>query len=499
MADEATTATQRINAAASPSEDGPEALEPAEITRRDAMRDRFAPLFSGAGGIDSWLGDNTPQSVFDRLEQLDGGDPLTRELLNQLLVLSHEAGLSAGFFTYYWLAAPSHSFDVRRVNGYMAEFTSGEAIVSLDHLRWGLGRFYFDALLYFGNVRSAYRRLRDMSLEELHAFYDRARHDTEALERRGPALSLHAIARDDRYLISEMACKSLGAMPGSSNLADALRDAYRRHVAKGGSTTVAVHQLLQDTPTDERQQLTFTADELLQDELSSLTELEAKVETIAQRFETARRAALMNTKLYLSMVEELDVYVATSMRSREDFREMAHFCDAVFGDKRLRQLNIRYFDPTMSAAEGHEDKGLIECLMVKSAKTLIYSAGAKESFGKDAEAAMALSQGKPVIVYCPDEGKRQFYRDVHPLARLIDFRTGVANGWMVASTPDEVTELLVRVLQNRMEYELEQSRPGNLRLKDSLTGSVVRLQTSDAFLRETFWNYYHRERLSPLV
>jgi hypothetical protein len=82
----------------------------------------------------------------------------------------------------------------------------------------------------------------------------------------------------------------------------------------------------------------------------------------------------------------------------------------------------------MSAAEGHEDKGLIECLMVKSAKALIYSAGTKESFGKDAEAAMALSQGKPVIVYCTDDAKRQFYRDVHPLARLIDFRTGVANG-----------------------------------------------------------------------
>jgi hypothetical protein len=130
---------------------------------------------------------------------------------------------------------------------------------------------------------------------------------------------------------------------------------------------------------------------------------------------------------------------------------------------------------------------------------VIYFAGTKESFGKDAEAAMALSQGKPVILYCSDSGRRQFYRDVHPLARLIDFRTGVANGWMVASKPSEVVTLLSRILRNEMVYELEQSKPGYLRLKESLTGSIVRLQTSDELLRETFWNYYHREQLSPLM
>ena len=74
--------------------------------------------------------------------------------------------------------------------------------------------------------------------------------------------------------------------------------------------------------------------------------------------------------------------------------------------------------------------------MVKSARVLIYFAGTKESFGKDAEAAMALSQGKPVILYCQDEGRRKFYRDVHPLARLIDFRTGdTQRGLIVGERP----------------------------------------------------------------
>ena len=67
---------------------------------------------------------------------------------------------------------------------------------------------------------------------------------------------------------------------------------------------------------------------------------------------------------------------------------------------------------------------------------------------------------------------------------------------MVASSPSEVVELLSRILRNEMAYELEQSKPGYLRLKEQLTGSIVRLQTSDEFLRETFWNHYHREDAS---
>jgi hypothetical protein len=182
------------------------------------------------------------------------------------------------------------------------------------------------------------------------------------------------------------------------------------------------------------------------------------------------------------------------MRTRQDFRNMAETCDQIFGDARLKGMNLRYFDPTLSAAGGHEDKGLIECLMVKCAKLLVYCAGEKESYGKDAEAAMALSLGKPVIFYCDQERRHRFYRDVHPLSRLIEFETGIAVGSMVTDKIDEVSELIYRLLENRMVYSLEQSKPGFLRLKDTLTSSVVRIQTNDQLLAETFWNHYHKDR-----
>lgn len=77
--------------------------------------------------------------------------------------------------------------------------------------------------------------------------------------------------------------------------------------------------------------------------------------------------------------------------------------------------------------------------MVKCAKVLVYCAGERESYGKDAEAAMALSLGKPVIFYCDQEQRRRFYRDVHPLSRLIEFETGIAVGTMVTDKLEDVS------------------------------------------------------------
>ena len=176
-------------------------------------------------------------------------------------------------------------------------------------------------------------------------------------------------------------------------------------------------------------------EDVLEESITSEKDFDTKFGSVADKFFAARKAGLNNTQHYLSVVNDLDVYVATSMRTRENFREMARFCEKVFSDENLADLHLRYFDPTLSAALGHQDKGLIECLMVKWAKVLVYCAGDRESYGKDAEAAMALSLGKPVIFHCDEAQKTQFYREVHPLSRLIEFDTGVAVGAMVTDDP----------------------------------------------------------------
>jgi hypothetical protein len=462
---------------------------------KDEIRSAMAPLVLKNPGIESWLltDDNR---VYSRISKIDQ-EPLTKVQLNQLLVLGHEAGVSDGCFQYYWLEAPGHSYDVKSLEGYSSTWhdnkddNADKSISSLQHLRWGLYRVYVDALLYFGNVRAGYRFVRNKTRSQLEEFFAGKSFDTQAIRDRGHHLKLEEIGQDARYLISEIACKTMEA----HEVRKELNAAYRDHVKRGGGL-VSIQSLLDGSyvngqPPKPQGILDFTAHPILNEIISSKEQLTQAQKKLEKLFGEAREAALRNTELYLSMVNDLDVYVATSMRSVEDFRSMAGFCSDLFTRGSLADLRLRYFDPTISAASGHEDKGLIECLMVKCAKVLVYFAGQRDSYGKDSEAAMALSLGKPVVFYCETEERERFLREVHPLSRLIHFETGVAVGAMVADSVDEVQRLLSRIFDNKMQYRLKQPRANHLQLVEAITESVVRLQTSDELLRETFWNYYH--------
>lgn len=436
----------------------------------------------------------------DRLLNIEK-EYLTKVQFNQLLVVSLTPSVSDSFFKYYWCTIPeTHPYDVKGIGDWDASWmakVNGNCIVSLGQLYWGLYRIYVDGLLYFGNVNAGFSALRSMNQPELEAFFKAKRFDTEAVATRGPSLPLHNIGRDDRYLISEMACKTFGELPETREEAlKVLQDAWEKHVAKGGKG-IGFKEFLITYVTTVRneEQILLSYDDIGDAKIDSKESIKEQFDRVVTKFLEARDQAVSNTELYLSMVNDLDVYVATSMRSRKNFRDMADACDHIFSHQKIKGLHLRYFDPTLSAAKGHEDKGLIECLMVKCAKVLVYCEGEKESYGKDAEAAMALSLGKPVIFYCDHGKKTNFYKEVHPLARLIDFRTGVAVGAIVTDKVEQVSELLRRIFYNQMEYRIEHhsARPGYLKLVEQLTDSVVRLQTNDELIAKTFWNNYHRQ------
>lgn len=419
----------------------------------------------------------------------------------QLLILSHEAGVSKGFFEFYFLYDPHPDggswYDPKKLPEFEERFLTAQELVSLSHLKWGLRRFYMDALLLFGNIRQAFRTLRTARDKyEILARTKKCAFDTKGMMARGKGLPLKQIARDDRYLIAEIACKTYDPADASLPALPEFMEARLNTALAAGKRAITVRELVssaeQSTYTSE--QLSFSLDEVLDHEVRSKAELTAAIDIVRTKFQAAREKALINTKLYLSMVADLDIYVATSMRKREDFRAMAEFCDTILRDDRLKELKLRYFDPTRSAAIGHEDKGLIECLMVKCAKALVYNAGTSDSFGKAAEAAMALSLGKPVIFYCDEETRRNIYRDVHPLTRLITFQTGVAVGAIVTDNRLHVVELLSRIFRNEMDLELTKKKDDYFLLKERLTDSTIRLQTNDLLLRETFWNYYNEIR-----
>lgn len=113
---------------------------------------------------------------------------------------------------------------------------------------------------------------------------------------------------------------------------------------------------------------------------------------------SAQESGLQNTATYLAM-HDLDVYVATSMREPVHFTTNHEFVHRLFHEGQLRDLKIRYFDPTQSHLENRIQKGLLECLMIKRASVTVYNAQESDTFGKDSELGVTLAQRKPAIVY----------------------------------------------------------------------------------------------------
>ena len=466
------------------------------VKLKSLLRERFPLVAEGNSGA---LDEADPALAHAAEVLSDGG--LSWAVLNQILHRASEAGMSEGFFRYYFLHVPAHHpYDVRKVWSRI-EYRPPDSCIhveSLEQLEWGFTRFTHDAMLFWGNFRQAYRDLRRLSFRAIEQDFSDRRLDDEFLRRRGAIQPPKTIPRDHRYLISEMACKTYEA-PMNLEDADHVQIAllaFRELSLSGVEVTpTSLKEKAKQIAKGQRQTGLF---ELMYEDAPNSLPDEASVIALYQgqweAFSQARIDALENTRIYLSECNDLDIYVATSMRTRKDFREMAATCDGIFNAAELTPYHIRYFDPTLSAAEHHEDKGLIECLMVKTAKMLVYFAQHRESLGKVSEYAMALSQGKPVIVLCPDDQRGQelyeFYRDAHPLMRLVQFETGIVHGAMITHRVEEAIELIRRVLSRGMEYDVD-LKPDTDRyylLKERLTGSTVRIVTDDRLLTETFWN-----------
>ncbi len=119
--------------------------------------------------------------------------------------------------------------------------------------------------------------------------------------------------------------------------------------------------------------------------------------------ETAKR----NQEAYLAS-DHLDVYVATSMRERHEFKAINRITTQIFQHHALSELKLRWFDPTQAYCQNRIDKGLAEALMLRRASCTIYLAQESDTLGKDSELASTLAQGKPVVAYIPEVTQEYF-------------------------------------------------------------------------------------------
>lgn len=118
------------------------------------------------------------------------------------------------------------------------------------------------------------------------------------------------------------------------------------------------------------------------------------------REEQIKKIGEKNYRSYLATAI-FDVYIATSMRTREEYYTVSKWVDKIFTYQPLAKLNPIWFDPTQSYCHNRIDKGLFEALMLRKAQCTVYFVQENDSLGKDSELASTLAQGKPVIAYVP--------------------------------------------------------------------------------------------------
>lgn len=235
--------------------------------------------------------------MYDRLDLLPG-EPLTKDQFNQLLLFGHQAGVSNEFFPYYWLECPPrHPYPVELLHHFEADWLDGsKRIVSLAHLKWGLYRIFVDGLLYFGNIRTVFRALRSLNRKRLDAFFATKRFNTEALKARSEVLPMASISQNERYMVSEMACKSFGDNPDSEGgMRQALKDVYEQHVTNGGGPVTFRQLLAGDLPEGVRNrqfEFQFALDDALEHRILSPNDFDETFGAEADKFFRARRAAL---------------------------------------------------------------------------------------------------------------------------------------------------------------------------------------------------------------
>lgn len=169
-------------------------------------------------------------------------------------------------------------------------------------------------------------------------------------------------------------------------------------------------------PTDQTYYLGYVVQADLKEKLR-LNPDDENIKGEMAKLESIIRTGEANHNAYLAS-DHMDVYVATSMRLKHEYVFIGQITDEVFSQPCLKELNIRYFDPTQAYCQERIDKGISEALMLKRAQCTLYLAQESDTLGKDSELASTLGQGKTVIAYIPKGDKEYVDKLISELARL---------------------------------------------------------------------------------
>jgi len=230
------------------------------------------------------------------------------------------------------------------------DYKESAKICSIQQLERGVDEFRKIAILFFANVRRGFNMLAKSEEDLLYYLETLSPISLDVYaQRHKPILPIDPIDPDDTYLMGYLVQNEIA-------------------------------QMLKTNPNDE-----------------TARSMEKRRAEIIKR-------GIRNQLAYLAS-DHMDVYVATSMRLKHEYYAVNKTISRISNHEHLKDLNLRWFDPTQAYCEDRIDKGLAEGLMLKRAKCTIYLAQESDTLGKDSELASTLAQGKPVIAIVPSGDK----------------------------------------------------------------------------------------------
>lgn len=291
----------------------------------------------------------------------------------------------------------------------------------LENLAGIIERYQIVAMLRYGNLVFAYRTLsRITDPEQLSRELDPLCIEGDSsgatyLARANPLLAIESIPREDTPLVGYLSATQIVAESGRAKL---LRMAVNSPGADASweDFETVVKDLCK--PEEHRAVLGMISNFRLRYPEQSpnafreyLSDITPGIDRRHSRLLDVQAIATRNQDIYLTW-DHMDVYFATSMRKAWEFSDLYDFVTDVMSAAEIRELKVRYFDPTQSYTGNRIDKGIVESLMLKRAKCTVYSVQDTDTLGKDSELAATLAQGKPVIAYVPSKAEEDRIKEL---------------------------------------------------------------------------------------
>ena len=347
--------------------------------------------------------------------------PLNWNQFNELMLLCNKDRVSKDFFDFFFLDRTGRK-------------QAGQATIDADALRKGIEEFRKLAMLAFGNFKFAYRKLSKASQAEIRkelTILVRKPGDIidELTQRPKKVQGIYPIPKSQTPHIGYITSKFVDIEWKTAFFLKKYIEAIspsklKDFVKKLENTEVLQSWLKKELEAVKTKEGIIVKSEhitsisnamqnvivlfLEYNSKKSIDELQKYVIQSFEKLEKLKAELLQvqkkgknNTEIYLTW-DYLDVYFATSMREKWEYYTFHDFAKNVFSHSKLKDLQLRYFDPTQSFDDNRVNKGLTEGLMLKRAKCTIYSIQESDTLGKDSELATTLAQGKPVIAYVPE-------------------------------------------------------------------------------------------------